>query len=127
MRNLNIIKVANLLTIFVMVFLFAAPFLVSAQFTLPSATGTGLPDQSKASEIILKVINVLLAVAGLVAVIFLIVGGFRYILAGGNEESAESAKKTITNAIIGIVIIILAFVIVRVVSNALVQSNSTGV
>ena len=48
----------------------------------------------------------------------------RYLYAiGGNEEAAESAKKTITNAIIGIVIVILAFVIVRVISNAIATST----
>ena len=43
--------------------------------------------------------------------------------AGGNEETAESAKKTIINAIIGIVVVILSFVIVRVISNALINKD----
>ncbi|TSA44794.1 hypothetical protein D4R52_03680 [bacterium] len=127
MKNLNIIKVANIITIFVMAFMLVMPFLAHGAFTIPDATGTGLPNEAKTSDIVMRVIQILLAVAGLVAVIFLIVGGFRYILAGGNEEAAESAKKTITNAIIGIVIIILAFVIVRVISNALISTGSTGV
>jgi len=123
MKNLNIVKVANIITIFVMAFVLVAPLFANAQFTVPSAGNTGLPNEASASAIIMRIIQILLAVAGLIAVIFLIVGGFRYILAGGNEEAAESAKKTITNAIIGIVIVILAFVIVRVISNALVSSQ----
>ena len=126
MRNIKLQKFAiNLITVFVALMVIALPLVADAQFRSPTAPGTDpLPGQSTATEIILRVIQILLAIAGLVAVIFLIVGGFRYITAGGNEETAESAKKTITNAIIGIVIIILAFVIVRVISNALIGGAS---
>lgn len=99
------------------------PLLASAQgFTLPTSP-SGLPSESKASDLIIRIINIGLAIAGLVAVLFLIVGGFRYITAAGNEESSEAAKKIIINSIIGIVVIILSFVIVRVIANALISSQ----
>ncbi len=126
MRNINIYKVANIFGLVLVTALLVSPLLVAAQF--PSAgvgnagLNSGLPQDTNISVLIIRIINILLAVAGLVAVVFLIVGGFRYITAGGNEESAEAAKTTITNAIIGIVVIILSFVIVRVISNAVVAS-----
>ena len=124
MRNINIVKTANVIAIFVMFVMLLTPLLGFAQgFRVPDAGSTGLPNQANASDIIMRVIQILLAIAGLVAVIFLIIGGFRYITAGGNEETAEAAKKTITNAIIGIVVVILAFVIVRVIANALITQN----
>lgn len=130
MRNTNIIKIANILSVFIMLALVVMPFVAQAQFSVPDANlGIGgeaapnVPNQASISELILRVINILLAIAGLVAVIFLIIGGFRYITAGGNEETAESGKRTILNAIIGIVIIILSFVIVRVISNALIGGS----
>lgn len=123
MRNINIIKAANLISVLVVVMMVALPLVAGAQFRQPTAAGEPIPNVSDATTIITRVIQVLLAIAGLVAVIFLIVGGFRYITAGGNEETAESAKKTILNAIIGIVVIILAFVIVRVISNALISQQ----
>jgi hypothetical protein len=43
----------------------------------------------------------------------------------GNEESAEKGKGTVLNALIGIVIIILSYVIVNVVAN-LVTNNNVG-
>ena len=97
--------------------------LVAAQgdFVIPENESDPVPGLGTASQVIMRVIEILLAIAGLVAVIFLIVGGFRYITAGGNEETAEGAKKTLINAIIGVVIVILAFVIVRVISNALIN------
>ena len=64
-------------------------------------------------------IQIFLAVAGGVAVVFLMVGGFQYIAAHGNEEATEKAKKTLTGAIIGIVIIVLAYAIVAIVNQVL--------
>ena len=69
-------------------------------------------------------INVLLAIVGIVAVAFLIYGGFLYLTSGGNEEQAESGKKVIQNSIIGLVIIILSYIIVTVIINALVSGTT---
>lgn len=122
MRNINLIKVANILAVFVMLALVALPLVALAQFPSGGLKDSGpnpVTGVSTATQLVIRVINILLAIAGLIAVIFLIIGGFKYITSGGNEETAEAAKKTITNAIIGIVVIILAFVIVTVISNAL--------
>jgi hypothetical protein len=102
----------------------AAPLLASAQI-LPSAPPSGLASgfsgggNDTIQEIIIRIIQIALALAGLIAILFLIIGGFRYITAGGNEDTTEAAKHTILNAIIGIVVIILAYVILRVIENAL--------
>ncbi len=77
------------------------------------------------NDLIIRVINILLGVAFLVAVLFLILGGFRYIVSGGNEKTAEAGKKTVLNALIGIVIVILSYVIVQVVSRT-VSSGASG-
>lgn len=80
--------------------------------------------QDTATEVIIALIDLILWIAGIIAVLFLIIGGLRYITAHGNEEQAEGAKKTITHAIIGLAIIILSFVIVRVISNALITGST---
>lgn len=64
------------------------------------------------SGLIDNVIALAADIAGLIAVIFLIYGAVQYFTAFGNEEKATKAKNTITWAIIGIVVIILARVIV---------------
>ena len=71
------------------------------------------------SGLIFSIISILLGIVGLIAVLFMIIGGFRYVTAHSNEEQAENAKKTILNAVIGVVIIILAYAIVRVIAQAL--------
>ena len=70
-----------------------------------------------------KLVEVGLAIVFAVAVIYLVIGGFRYIISQGNEEGVEKAKGTITNALIGLVIVVLAWIILTVVVNIL---NSTG-
>ena len=65
------------------------------------------------NRIVKTIINLLSAVVGIVAVIMIIVGGFRYITSGGNDASVTSAKNTILYAIIGLVVVALAQVIVR--------------
>ncbi len=69
--------------------------------------------------LIANVIRLLLLVAGALAVVFVIYGGYQYITAGGNEEQAEGGKKTLVNAIIGVVVIILSYVIINVVINTI--------
>ena len=68
-------------------------------------------------------INYLLVFSGIVAIIFIIIGGYLYITSLGNEEHAKKAKDTIIWAIIGLVIILCAYVIVRFVSSILLKQD----
>ena len=70
-------------------------------------------------EAVTTILNVAFALAGVIAVVFLIVGGFRYITAGGNAEQSEQAKTTILNAVIGLVVILIAYLVVKYVLDAL--------
>ena len=56
---------------------------------------------------------------GAVAVLFIIYGGFQYMTAAGNEKQAETAKQTLTYAVIGLIVILLATVIVQLVGSSL--------
>jgi|SRR3989344_2005165 len=115
------IRLVQVLSAIFLLAVFVTPLVAGAAWRMPDATqgGTGLPNDARLSQFIINIINIALTIAGLVAVLFLIIGGFRYITSAGNEEVAGNAKKIITNAIIGIIIIILSFVIIRVISNAL--------
>lgn len=65
--------------------------------------------------IILNISADLSLIVGYVALIFLIYGGFKYILSTGEPQGVSTAKKTITNALIGLAISILATVIVNTI------------
>lgn len=78
---------------------------VSTDYTeLDSSLGTSDP-----VTIALNLINMFLALLALIAVIMIIIGGAQWLTAGGAEEKIEAAKKRIVAAIIGIVIILLAW------------------
>ena len=82
---------------------------------IPSPTPpTGVPTSSL-STMITTISNTILAIVGVVAVLFLILGGFQYITSAGNPEQIGKAKNTVLYAIIGIIVAILAYVIVNFV------------
>lgn len=61
------------------------------------------------------IIEILSAVGGIIAVIMIIVGGIKYMTAGGDSNSISSAKNTVLYSVVGLIIIAFAQVIVRLV------------
>lgn len=83
---------------------------------------------SSVQSIAKTAVNLLSIVVGVVAIIFIIYGGFKYITSGGESGSVESAKKTLIMAIIGLIIVALAQVIVHFVltESANISNNVNG-
>jgi len=71
---------------------------------------TTMPDDL--GKIGLALVEILLRLAGLIAVAFVIYGGFNYITSQGEPDKTKSARQRIVNALIGLVITIFATVIV---------------
>ncbi len=97
----------------------ALPLVASAQtaFTIEdigTTLGLGTADLK---EVVINIIQWVLGILALVAVVMIIVGGVRWMTAGGNEEHVEGAKKIITAAVIGMIIVLLAWAIVIFVAN----------
>lgn len=67
----------------------------------------------KADNLIKNIINFLLLIAGVIAVIMLIIGGFKYSTSSGDSNSIVSAKNTILYAIIGLIVSATAYTIVN--------------
>lgn len=67
------------------------------------------------NNLITQVINIFSLIVGVVAVIMIIVGGFRYITSGGDSNNVGAAKNTILYAIVGLIIVALAQIIVKFV------------
>lgn len=67
------------------------------------------------NKTIKTIINLLSYVVGIVSVIMIIIGGFKYITSGGGSEGVASAKSTIIYALIGLVVVILAQFLVQFV------------
>jgi hypothetical protein len=67
----------------------------------------------------LALIEASLTLAGIVAVIMVFMGGFKYVLAQGEADKAASGRKTVLNAMIGLVITILATRVISFIGNRL--------
>lgn len=83
------------------------------------------PAFTKLSDIFpigLAIIDILLHIAGFVAVIAIIVAGVSYMAAIGNPEKITSARKSIQNAIIGLAICLVAAQVVTFIGEKLLPS-----
>lgn len=58
-------------------------------------------------------------VAGMAAFVLLLVGGFRYMTAGGDDKAVADAAKIITNAVIGLVIVFAAWFAINIIETVL--------
>jgi hypothetical protein len=85
----------------------------SVQFDNP-ITATSVP------ELIATIIRGVLGLLGAVAVAIIVYAGFTYMTAGGNASKTAQATTAITNAVIGLVVIMGAFLIVDYVISAIV-------
>lgn len=75
---------------------------------------TGLTNTT-VQTLIMNVINFIIGAAALVSVVMIVWSGYQYMTAGGDEGKVSKATKSLTNAIIGLVIAIVAKVLVEFV------------
>lgn len=66
-------------------------------------------------EIIVRLVNVALEFLGIITLVVILWGGFQFLVSGGKDEKVKAATATLRNAIIGLVIIVLSWTIVRFV------------
>ncbi|MEI6237336.1 MAG: pilin [Candidatus Saccharibacteria bacterium] len=82
------------------------------------ATGTeDCEDNGAITALVKTIISIFSWIVGVVCVIMVIYGGFRYVTSGGDSNNIAMAKNTILYALIGLVIVALAQVIVKFVLN----------
>lgn len=81
--------------------------------------GGGSTTTADLPTLIQNIINVLLFIAGAVAVIMIILGAIRYITSNGDQADVKAAKDTILYSVIGLVVAIMAFAIVNFVVSKL--------
>lgn len=62
-----------------------------------------------------NVVKIALAASGVVLFVLLVIGGLKYITSGGDPKTAESAQKTITYAIGGLLLILASFLILELI------------
>ena len=81
------------------------------------ANDAGLNSSVTPGKAISNIIKLVLALLGVIALIIIIIGGFQWMTSGGDSSKIDASKKLMMNGIIGLVIILLAFVIQQFVVN----------
>lgn len=98
---------------------------VSADYrSLVDQTSSSFPTNEDPMTIVKNIINVAVAVIGIIAVIMIIIGGYQYATSVGDAGKVKNAKNTIMYGIIGLIIALMAYAIVNfVLSNVFNQSG----
>ncbi len=66
-----------------------------------------------------SVVVIALSAAGMAAVVMLIIGGYKFIAAGGDKDATQKAGQTITYAIGGLIFVLASWIILNLVGNFL--------
>jgi len=101
------------------VFLFHVTLAAEVDTGLTYAEGTGLSASQDIRVTIAKIIRIVIGFLGIVAVGLIMYAGWIWMTSEGSEEKIEQAKKILTNAVIGLIIILSAFAIVSFIINSL--------
>ncbi len=120
MRKLNIVLYAVVLSVLVL-----APTIPAFAAILPNPTPPVSGNPLRLSEIegiINQVARFLIAIALVIAVIYLIIGGIRWMAAAGDEEKAKSARKMILNGVLGAAVVLAVGVILSTLSEVIART-----
>ncbi|MBY0538255.1 pilin [Patescibacteria group bacterium] len=97
----------------VMAFLFVLPMVSIAADLVPECGGEGQPacQACYAVELVNNVVSWLVMILGVIAAILIVVAGARLVTSGGNASAKEQAKSSMTNLIIGYIIVLSAWLV----------------
>ena len=84
---------------------------------------TGSEPDKDIRVIVAGVIKIFLGFIGITFVILLILAGYKWMTAGGNEENVKEAKSQITRAVIGLIIILMAWGITELVTTCVLKAS----
>lgn len=85
---------------------------ITIQIPTPSQ---GINPGANPGKVIGNAITIIFVLALLLVLVFVIIGAFQWITSGGDKEKTGKARGVITNALVGMVLLALAFLIVKVV------------
>jgi len=68
---------------------------------------------------IYRVVNLMVSMAGLISILFVVIGGAQMMFSGGDSGRFNNAKQTIWNAILGLVMVMVSYLVVAYIANGL--------
>lgn len=97
----------------------------TAKQTSAFMTTAGFSQTAQAEGIISVIIRLVLSFLAVIFVILMIFSGYQWMTAGGNDEQVKKAQARIKNAVIGLVVVILAYAITAFVFKNLPKGPQT--
>lgn len=98
---------------------------VTSNELLPSQIATELGQQQQDLRItIARIVRTAMSLLGIIAVMIILYGGFKWMTSGGSDEAVGDSKKIITAGIIGLIIILTAYAIASFVINSLITATT---
>jgi len=77
--------------------------------------GRDVPTIYGIEGIVTSILHIIVPVVGVVLLLMLIVGGFQYITSGGEVEQTTKARKTLTSALLGLLVVLGAWLIIKLI------------
>jgi len=122
-------KIVSLMLVLVFALALAVPAMAQVdpwgtpgQTVVQTQTGLGDADPR---EMAASVINVMLGFLGIIAVVIILLGGFKWMTAAGNEDKVGEAKKLLAAGVIGLIIILMSYGLATFVLDALINATTT--
>ncbi|MCF7794851.1 hypothetical protein K9M50_00615 [Patescibacteria group bacterium] len=127
--NINVLK--QIFFLFVLLSLLVLPYFVFAQDSntnpVDRLKNVGSGDNGayvEANELTLSTIigqgvNILLSFLGIIFIILIILAGYHWMMAGGNEEQITKAKNSLKSSLIGLLIVVGAYAVWRLIASQL--------
>ena len=108
-------------SVYLFVLSFLAVFFPSVTFAQETIQikppSVGLNTETKLGTIIGNMISIIMVAGAIFVLVMLVIGAFQWITSGGEKEGVSKARERIINALIGLVILSIAFVLAKVVGS----------
>jgi len=125
------LKTSKPIIITFIVFLFGffvfAPVVMAGDYGLSqtmNVVGNKIPKDTDIPPKIGKIVGAVLAFVGIIFFVLIIYGGFMWMTAGGDEQKVTKAKDLITQAVIGLIIVLAAYAITAFIGTVLTGKTS---
>ena len=106
---------------------FATPVLAQTSGLAAFGEAAGFSTTATIPVIVARLIRTVISITGILAVLLIIFGGFKFMTAAGDPTKIQSAKRVITNAVIGLVIVFASFAITQFILNTLIDATGSTI
>lgn len=103
-----------------------ANFSSCSQFQTDVQTRGGFSDSQFITSLVSQILPIIIGIGGFLSVIFILISAVQFVTSNGNPDAAAAARGRLTFAIIGFVLLVLAFAIAKVIDAMFLKSGVLG-